>query len=171
MNSTTPVRIGFDLDHKSPNRYVLFRRICAGSNPATILCGGNQTLTLCNGMRMAHGNRGLLLAAAALTAVVVSVSGQPAITSFTPPFGPIGATITIYGTNFIPNASSNFVYFGAVRASVISANSTSIVATVPVGATYAPMTVTAAGRRAYSTVPFILTYNSSQSFASGSFTS
>lgn len=77
-----------------------------------------------------------------LMGFTLSMYAQPAITDFSPASGPIGSQVTITGTGFNPVAASNIVYFGAVKATVISANATTIVVTVPVGATYQPITVT-----------------------------
>ena len=78
------------------------------------------------------------------------VSTSPAISSFTPTSGPIGTTVTITGTNFSTIVANNIVYFGAVRAMVNSATSTSISVIVPIGATYLPITVTVNRLTAYS---------------------
>ena len=85
--------------------------------------------------------------------------GIPTITSFTPTSGPIGTTVTITGTNFDPTAANNIVYFGAVKATVTAATSTSLSLTVPTGATYAPITVTdlTTGLTVYSSKPFVVT--------------
>ncbi len=68
--------------------------------------------------------------------------GQPKITSFSPASGPIGSTVIINGTGFNPSPVNNFVFFGAVRAVVQSVSSNSLTVTVPLGATYEPITVT-----------------------------
>lgn len=83
---------------------------------------------------------------------------QPAINSFAPASGPVGATVTITGSNFSPTAAGNIVYFGAVKATVTAANTTSITVTVPAGATYQPITVTVNGLTGYSARPFNTTY-------------
>ena len=85
---------------------------------------------------------------------------SPTITSFTPTSGPVGTTVTITGKNFNTTASNNVVYFGAVKATVTSASSTSLTVTVPVGATYQSIIVTdlTTGLTAYSAKPFIVTY-------------
>ena len=105
----------------------------------------------------------------------VSVSGLgnivPAISSFFPTSGPIGTTVTITGTNFNTTAANNVVYFGAVKAQVTSASSTSLSVTVPVGATYQPITVTdlTTGLTAYSNRPFVVTFAGGGSITSTSF--
>ncbi len=91
-------------------------------------------------------------------------TAQPTITSFTPMSGLVGSNVTITGTNFNVTASDNIVYFGAVKASVNSASATSLNVTVPVGATYTPISVTnlTTGLTAYSAKPFTMTFNSIQ---------
>jgi len=86
------------------------------------------------------------------------VAQVPSITSFNPSSGPIGTVVTITGTNFNTTPASNIVYFGAVKATVSAATSTTIVCTVPVGATYQPVSVATNGLIAYSTNPFRVTY-------------
>ena len=85
---------------------------------------------------------------------------QPTITSFSPISGPIGATVTITGTNFSTTLTSNVVSFGAVNATVSAASSTSITAIVPVGTTYQYISITNLdnGLTTYSTKPFIVTF-------------
>jgi hypothetical protein len=65
----------------------------------------------------------------------------PTITSFTPISGAVGTTVAITGTGFSTNASNNIVIFGATRATVSAATATQLTVTVPMGATYAPITV------------------------------
>ena len=90
---------------------------------------------------------------------------------FSPKSGPIGTTVTITGSNFSTIPPNNIVYFGAVRATVSSATSTSLTVTVPVGATYAPITVTdlTTGLIAYSAKPFTVTFADGGSISSSSF--
>ncbi|MDO9548381.1 MAG: IPT/TIG domain-containing protein, partial [Candidatus Marinimicrobia bacterium] len=95
----------------------------------------------------------------------------PTITSFSPTSGPIGTTVTITGANFNTTAENNVVYFGAVKATIISASSTSLTVTVPTGITYQPITVTdiTTGLTAYSAKPFIITFAGGGSITSTSF--
>jgi hypothetical protein len=93
----------------------------------------------------------------------------PAITSFTPASGPVGTTVTITGNNFDNSPSQNIVYFGATRATVLSASATSLTVQVPVGATYEPITVSTNALTASATVPFVVTFQEGPAFTSGSF--
>jgi hypothetical protein len=93
----------------------------------------------------------------------------PTITSFFPTSGPIGSSVTITGTNFSNTPANNIVYFGAVRATVTSAASTSLGVTVPTGATYMPITVTVEGLTAYSQAPFIVTFAGGGPITPGTF--
>jgi gliding motility-associated-like protein len=80
----------------------------------------------------------------------------PTITLFSPISGAFGATIIITGTNFDATPANNVVIFGATRATVTTSTTTQLTVTVPVGATYAPITVlnTTLGLLASSTANF-----------------
>jgi len=101
----------------------------------------------------------------------IDLFAQPTITSFSPASGPVGTSVTISGTNFTTTPANNIVFFGAVRATVNTATSNSLTVTVPVGATYQPITVTVSSLTAYSNKQFIVTFPgaapqfTSQSFA------
>jgi Concanavalin A-like lectin/glucanases superfamily/Bacterial Ig domain/FG-GAP-like repeat/Regulator of chromosome condensation (RCC1) repeat/Immunoglobulin domain/IPT/TIG domain len=86
-------------------------------------------------------------------------STVPVISSFAPLSGTNGTIVTISGNNFSPTPSNNIVYFGAVRAGVLSATTNSLSVTVPPSATFAPVTVTVNGLTAYSGVPFLPTFS------------
>ncbi len=92
----------------------------------------------------------------------------PVITSFTPFAGTNGVIVTILGTNFNATITSNIVYFGAVRANVLSANTNSLTVTVPPGATFAPITVTVGGLTAYARTPFLPIFPANGSLNSSS---
>ncbi len=66
---------------------------------------------------------------------------KPSITNFSPTSGVVGTTVTITGTNFNANAAQNVVFFGATKANVTAASTTSLTVTVPTGATFQPITV------------------------------
>jgi len=101
----------------------------------------------------------------------VVTASPPTISSFSPTSGPIGTTVTITGTNFSTTAANNIVYFGAVKAVVTMASTTSLSVAVPIGATYQPITVTANGLTAYASKPFIVTFAGGGSITSTSFAS
>ncbi|WP_264538481.1 beta strand repeat-containing protein [Flavobacterium sp. N1736] len=88
--------------------------------------------------------------------VTVTRVGPPVITTFSPQNGPVGTTVTITGTNFGATATDNIVFFGAVKAVITAATSTSITVTVPVGTTYEPISVlnTTTVLAGYSSLPF-----------------
>jgi YD repeat-containing protein len=56
-----------------------------------------------------------------------------AISAFSPNSGPIGTSVTIFGTGFSTTAAQDTVTFGGTPATVTSAMATQIVATVPAG--------------------------------------
>jgi len=102
-----------------------------------------------------------VLAAICLPFVLIA---QPTISSFTPLTGKPGDAVTLAGTNFNTTPGNNIVFFGATRAIVTAATATSITTTVPVGATYAPLTVlnTGTGLSAYSRKNFTPVFSPSK---------
>lgn len=84
--------------------------------------------------------------------------GKPSIISFTPATAPVGATVTITGTNFSTVANENTVFFGSVKSMVLSATATQLTVEVPAGAIYAPVTVTTNHLTAYSSLPFSVSF-------------
>jgi hypothetical protein len=94
---------------------------------------------------------------------------QPAVTSFSPASGPVGTAVTITGTGFSSTANNNIVFFGDVRATVISSTSTSLSVAVPVGASHHSITVTTAGLTGSSRLPFYVTFPSGGTITNGSF--
>ncbi|MFB3112904.1 MAG: CARDB domain-containing protein, partial [Gemmatimonadales bacterium] len=92
---------------------------------------------------------------------LLSISRQSSsvvsIIEFTPNSGPVGTTVTIYGTGFSATPSENTVTFNGVKATVTSATPTQIVTSVPSGATTGPIAVTAPAGSATSTAAFTVT--------------
>jgi len=82
----------------------------------------------------------------------------PSIISFSPASGPAGSTVAINGNNFAATAAKNVVFIGGVKAAVLSASTTKLTVTVPVGATYGPISVAINNLTAYSLNPFVVTY-------------
>ena len=81
-------------------------------------------------------------------------SSTLSLITFTPTSGPIGATVTIYGTAFSTTPSSNTVTFNGTAATVVSSTATKIVTTVPTGATTGVISVATTGSPVSSTVSF-----------------
>jgi hypothetical protein len=94
----------------------------------------------------------------AIGEVFTASATAPVITSFSPASGPAGTIVTITGTGFNATAANNTVYFGAVKATVLSANAggTSLSVQVPVGANFKPISVTNNSLSAFSAKPFIV---------------
>jgi hypothetical protein len=84
--------------------------------------------------------------------------GIPVINSFSPVADTVGGQVTISGNNFSPMAANNIVYFGAVKANVLSASTTSILVNVPPGLDYRPISVTTNNVTAYSKKPFTILF-------------
>ncbi len=87
-------------------------------------------------------------------------SAIPTITSFSPASSEIGSQITITGTNFSTNPTSNIVYFGGVTATVLSASETELTVEVPVGASSDFLFVTVGGLIAQTDMRFVVTFDS-----------
>ncbi len=110
-----------------------------------------------------------------LLIVIASIAkqsqAQPTITTFTPTSGPVGTAVTITGTNFNTTPANNIVFFGATKATVNTATSTSLSVTVPVGSTYQYISVTdfTIGLTAYSEKPFIVTFGCGGAINASSF--
>lgn len=86
----------------------------------------------------------------------------PTIAGFNPVSGNIGSSVTITGTNFSTTAANNIVKFNGVTASISGTpTTTSIVTTVPVGATTGTITVEVGGATATSATNFTVTTVSS----------
>jgi hypothetical protein len=80
------------------------------------------------------------------------------ITSFSPAADTVGATVTITGLSFDPDAARNTVYFGSVKATVLTASSTMLTVRVPAGSSNRPISVTSFGYTAYSGKPFYVKF-------------
>ena len=63
--------------------------------------------------------------------VLISLSAQPVINSFSPVSAPVGTTVD--GNNFNPGSANNIIYFGGVKASVLSAILNSLTVIVQTG--------------------------------------
>jgi TM2 domain-containing membrane protein YozV len=99
------------------------------------------------------------------------VFAQPVITAVSPLSGLLNSTVTITGSNFSSTASANVVWFGSVSAPVTSASSGSLTVTVPPGASYQPITVTAGNLSSFPFKPFITTFSDTGQFKPSAFSS
>ena len=72
---------------------------------------------------------------------------NPVITSLSPPFGPVGGAIVIYGSGFGSTYSGNPIKFNGLSGGFnnITWSDTAVTAYVPTGATSGPVTVTVSG--------------------------
>src|ERR1044072_6322916 len=112
----------------------------------------------------------LFLFSFTIVSVLQPLAQAPVITSFSPSLGPVGTAVTITGSNFSATAGENIVYFGAVKAAVTSATSSSLSVTIPPGTTYQPFTITTHHLTAWSPRPFVTTFTGGIApFTPGSF--
>lgn len=97
-------------------------------------------------------------------------NGQaPVITSISPEKADTGTTITIHGANFIADTALNIVYFGGMKAKLLTASTDSIQVKVPVGAPYDFITATCNNLTAYSPRKFIPVFENGARNVSESF--
>ncbi len=89
---------------------------------------------------------------------VVSNTPSIRITSFTPPSGPVGTTVTLTGEGFNPTAGDNSVRINGQIAAVTAATESTLTVTVPPGTTYGSFSVTANGLTAESRLGFVVTF-------------
>ncbi len=99
----------------------------------------------------------------------------PSIASLTPASGMVGASVTIYGTNFGASQGTSTVTFNGTAATPANWSATTIVAPVPAGATTGNVVVTVGGTASNgmlftvtaATAPNITTQPASQTVATG----
>ncbi len=84
-------------------------------------------------------------AAGNLLSIARHSSTAVAIVQFSPQRGPVGSTVTIYGTGFSETTTENSVTFNGEAAVVTAATATRLVTTVPTGATSGTISVTSPG--------------------------
>lgn len=96
--------------------------------------------------------------------VSATPSFGPLIDKITPESGALGSVVKISGANFSAVAAENVVYFGSVRASVISATNNEINITVPSGVSYKKIAVINKGSQLQgsSAYPYKVTFNQAQ---------
>ncbi len=89
-----------------------------------------------------------------LTGITRQSSTTLTVLQFTPGSGPVGTTVTIYGTGFSATPASNTVKFNGTTATVLTASTTVLTATVPSGATTGSISVTVGANTATSAASF-----------------
>jgi large repetitive protein len=91
------------------------------------------------------------------------------INTISPLAAPVGSTVTITGNKFSSDVTKNTVWFGAVKAQVLTASKNQLTVTVPPGATYERVSVTRDNRTSRYHLPFSTTFSSGVIFAGTSF--
>lgn len=94
-----------------------------------------------------------------LTGITRQSSTTLAVLQFTPGTGPVGTTVTIYGTGFSATPASNTVKFNGTTATVLTASTTVLTANVPSGATTGSIAVTVGANTATSVASFAVGTN------------
>lgn len=95
----------------------------------------------------------------------------PVISNFNPSSGPVGSIVTINGKGFSVQSFDDIVYFGAVKATVLSASDTMVTVSVPTGASFQPISLTNAEHNltGYAAQPFIVRFGTGQLLDTGFF--
>lgn len=75
------------------------------------------------------------------TVTITRAEGTPVISTINPAFAKPGDVVTLSGSGFSNTSANNIVYFGATKATVNTATSTSLTVMVPVGATFGPISL------------------------------
>ncbi|MEQ9098476.1 MAG: IPT/TIG domain-containing protein [Imperialibacter sp.] len=83
----------------------------------------------------------------------------PSISSFEPSTGPVGASVTVSGSNFGDDISKTHVFFGNVKGEVTTVSANELTVKVPAGATYDPISVTVNGLTAQSSIAFSTSFS------------
>lgn len=109
------------------------------------------------------GGGGAILAPSRAPVTIIddeSVDAAPVVDSVTPNKGPVGSEVEIMGSGFAQFKDDNVVYFGSVRAKVLSVvGREKLTVEVPSGATYAPVTVSINDFSGSSALPFVVTFD------------
>jgi YD repeat-containing protein len=106
-----------------------------------------------------------------LLSITRSTPTQVNVIEFTPDAGPVGQSVTIYGTGFSATVGQNTVTFNGTSASIASASTTHLVVTVPGGATTGTIAVTSPNGSDTSSTSFVVTAVSAPTITSFSPTS
>ncbi len=93
----------------------------------------------------------------------------PSIDSISPLKGAIGSSVFIYGKNFSTAPADNIVYFGGVKAKIISTSTNKLSVIIPEAAGYNPISITTNGLTAYSTKPFNVTFKGADTITATTF--
>jgi hypothetical protein len=115
--------------------------------------------------RSVIASRGFVAAVLLLCAAPVHARGteKAGSISFSPKVGVTGSYVVITGASFSADASKDAVYFGTVKATIVSACPKWLVVSVPPEATSGPLTVLFGEHRAQSAAPFVVVEGDNQS--------
>lgn len=91
------------------------------------------------------------------------------VNTVSPLAAPVGSTVTITGNKFSSDITKNTVWFGGVKAQVLTASKNEITVTVPPGAGYERVSVTRDNRTSRYHLPFSTTFSSGITFDGTSF--
>ena len=94
--------------------------------------------------------------------LVSLIIAQPTIDLIEPAFGGIGSTITISGNNFNSTSIENTVFLSGLEANMLNSTENEIIASIPYGAYYAPISVYTNGFYATSSQRFNVIFDAEE---------
>lgn len=92
----------------------------------------------------------------ATSAALFEVIPAPVLTSMAPAAGSVGTVVAVEGVHFLTLGQRDTIYFGGVKAVVLSSSETKFTVRVPRGAQTGKVQVAGIGGRAYSTTDFVV---------------
>ncbi|MEO6314054.1 MAG: FG-GAP-like repeat-containing protein [Chitinophagaceae bacterium] len=111
--------------------------------------------------------RSIVLSFTILLLVFSQTFAQPQITVVSPAAAPVGSTVVITGSGFSTTVADNIVWFGPVRATVLTADANSLSVAVPGGSGFQPVSVSVANLTAVSPLAFTTTFAGSSNITAG----
>lgn len=118
-------------------------------------------------VRLGNASTNAIIARSRAAVTIVDneiVLAAPQIISIDPLRGPVASVVTITGGGFGLVPDQNIVYFGSVRANVLTATADELTVEVPSGVIYAPITVSFGGLSASSALPYVVTFDGDTAF-------
>ena len=102
-----------------------------------------------------------------ITAIRRLAADALSVVDFAPRAGPVGSTVTVYGSGFDATAAENVVTFNGTPAVVNAATETTLIVNVPDGATSGKITISNSRGSATSTTDYVVSGTSSTPTISG----
>jgi hypothetical protein len=137
--------------------------VLSGAAPTSVPAGGTLTLSVAFTPSSSGYRSGTLAFTSALGTYYILLTGTgtyaaPTISSVSPGSGAVGTTVTITGTGFVASNTALTLNGVTVSGVVVGTGGTSLIFTVPTGATAGSVVVTTPGGSATAASPFCVLY-------------